>query len=64
MRWIDVRVPIADPGGTHTLYVVYRARSDNASPLKLNWIEFEGQGVTDTAGAPALESTLLPLHDH
>ena len=59
MRWTDIRVPITDPGGTHALYVVYRANGGHASPMKLNWIEFEGRGVTETEGSERQIS-----HDH
>lgn len=43
-KWIDVRVPIADPGGSHALWIIFRPARDGAA-VKLNWIEFEGDGV-------------------
>jgi hypothetical protein len=45
MRWTNTRVPITDPGGTHVLYVV--RRDAGGGPLKLNWLEFHGRGVTE-----------------
>ncbi len=42
--WLDCGLDIVDPGGTHELYVI--ARPGAEEPLKLNWIEFLGPGVT------------------
>jgi hypothetical protein len=47
-----VSIPIPDPGGTHELFVVYRAASGGESPFKFNWFAFEGQGVADERGEP------------
>jgi len=43
-------VPVADPGGTHRLYLVFRAVTGGPTSnlLNLNWVEFGGPGV----GAP------------
>jgi glucose/arabinose dehydrogenase len=43
--WQDVDVTISDPGGAHDLYAVARG-AEPAAPVKLNWIEFRGPGVT------------------
>ncbi len=53
LKWADVTIPICDPGATHELFVIYRAADEDASPLKLNWLEFHGQGVaTGHEGQP------------
>ncbi len=52
LEWSDVRVEVADPGGTHELFVVYAPTDGEDTPLKLTWIEFHGPGVA-TAAAPA-----------
>lgn len=42
--WIDVTVPLSDPGGPHTLYLVFRGPEDEPL-LKLDWLRFEGPGM-------------------
>ncbi|MEJ0091490.1 MAG: ThuA domain-containing protein [Limisphaerales bacterium] len=45
-NYTNVTVSVADPGGTHELYLVF-TRSPQATDLfKLNWMEFVGDGVS------------------
>jgi hypothetical protein len=41
-------VPIADPGGAHRIYLVFRPVSGGPGNnfFNLNWVEFGGQGVS------------------
>ena len=41
----DVTVPISDPGGSHTLYLVFRNAQSRSGLLNLNWIRFHGDGA-------------------
>lgn len=41
----DYNLSVTDPGGTKTLYFVFRAAS-GSSVYNLNWIEFKGPGIT------------------
>lgn len=43
--WKDVSVPITDPGGPFSMYVVFHGL-ENAPLLRLDWIRFEGPGMT------------------
>jgi cytochrome c len=40
--------PVTDPGGTHRLYLVFRSVTGGPTTnlLALNWLEFNGRGVT------------------
>ena len=52
------------PGGTHELFLVYRGPGgDEPAPLKLNWIEFHGEGVRAVEGEPG-EAVEHDDHDH
>jgi PKD repeat protein len=42
----DVTVPITDPGGTHELFFVFFNQSNLANLFNLNWIDFNGAGVS------------------
>ncbi len=42
--WTDVTLPITDPGGPHTMYVVVRGTGDEPL-LKLDWVRFDGPGM-------------------
>lgn len=46
--WTEVTLPVADPGGAHTLYVVVRGAGDEPL-LKLDWIRFDGPGMMEHA---------------
>jgi glucose/arabinose dehydrogenase len=62
LRWLDVRVPVTDPGGTHALHLVARGLDGETAMMKVNWIEFEGPGVTTD---PSESSPAPPTsHDH
>ncbi|GAB5536640.1 MAG: ThuA domain-containing protein [Rubricoccaceae bacterium] len=41
----DVTVPITDPGGSHTLYLVFQNTQSRTGLLNLNWIRFHGDGA-------------------
>ncbi|MFB3132310.1 MAG: PQQ-dependent sugar dehydrogenase, partial [Rhodothermales bacterium] len=43
--WSDITLPIEDPGGTHTLFLVFRG-ADSGTLLQLDWIDFNGAGMT------------------
>lgn len=42
-EWIDVKVDIEDPGGTHELYLVFKG--GEGALFNVNWIDFIGKGV-------------------
>jgi hypothetical protein len=42
--WTDVTMPVTDPGGPHTLYLVVRGQSDDPL-LKVDWLRFDGPGM-------------------
>ena len=42
----DVTAPITDPGGTHTLYFVFRGIPIVPRLFNVNWIDFNGAGVS------------------
>jgi len=54
--YTNITVPISDPGGTHTLYFVFLRNPGDANLFVLNWLEFQGPGLslasTPFAGAP------------
>ncbi len=52
----DVTVPVADPGGTHTLYLVFRNERSSSGLFNLNWFRVHGVG---TAVAPEVPRGLL-----
>ena len=56
-QWATVRTPVTDPGGTHDLFMVFQGSGTGL--LNLNWIEFEGRGVSVNA-APRVEATGSP----
>jgi PKD repeat protein/glucose/arabinose dehydrogenase len=46
--WASQTVPIADPGGLHQIYLVFRSvpgGQGGNNLFNLNWAQFEGQGV-------------------
>ncbi len=49
----DVTVPVTDPGGTHTLYVVFRNEQASGALLNLNWMRAHGSGVAVPPATPA-----------
>src|SRR5438132_2278100 len=43
--YTNITVPLADPGGTHTLYFVFARNPGNQNLFVLNWMEFQGPGI-------------------
>ena len=50
-NYTDVTAPITDPGGTHTLYFVFKGNAGQPGLFNLNWIEFNGPGVSTPPGS-------------
>ncbi len=46
--WESQTFPITDPGGTHDIYLVFRGEGGGFrfTLVRLNWVEFGGQGVS------------------
>jgi len=44
--YTNITVPISDPGGTHTLYFVFLRNPGDANLFVLNWLEFQGPGLS------------------
>ena len=47
--WQSQTLPITDPGGPHRLYFVFRSivgGQTGNNLFNLNWVQFEGQGVS------------------
>ena len=47
--WQSQAVPVADPGGTHKVYLVFRSvpgGQGGNNLFNLNWVQFGGQGVS------------------
>lgn len=49
--YTNVNVNITDPGGTHELYLVFTRNHGATDLFKLNWMEFQGDGVSLTQTA-------------
>ena len=45
-NWREITVPIADPGGVHTLLLDFKSEASKTW-LELDWIRFNGQGVLE-----------------
>jgi len=45
-NWQDVNVPITDPGGTHKLCFVFKRNPNDKLLFNVNWIDFNGNGVS------------------
>jgi cytochrome c len=43
--YTNLDLSITDPGGTHTLYFVFKRNPGDADLFRLNWLEFQGLGV-------------------
>ena len=39
-KWMDLDVPLIDPGGTHELFLVFRHDHQTSRVIYLNWIRF------------------------
>ncbi len=48
----DVTVPITDPGGRHTLYLVFRNERSSNGLLNLNWFRVHGSGAAVAPETP------------
>jgi cytochrome c len=47
--WQSQAFPVADPGGLHKIYLVFRSVTGGQTGgnlFNLNWVEFGGQGVS------------------
>ena len=44
--YTNISVPISDPGGTHTLYFVFLRNPGDKNLFVLNWLEFQGPGLS------------------
>ena len=44
--YTDLAAPIADPGGTHELFFIFRRNPGDDGLFNINWIDFEGPGVS------------------
>ena len=44
--YTDLAAPIANPGGTHELFFVFRRNPGDDGLFNINWIDFQGQGVS------------------
>jgi hypothetical protein len=43
--YINVTLPVSDPGGTHELFLVFQRNPGDSDLLRLNWLRFEGGGI-------------------
>ena len=57
--WKYVTAPITDPGGTHELFFVFYNEPGNDGLFNLNWIDFNGRGVSLNA-APRVTAAAAP----
>jgi cytochrome c len=44
-NYTNLTVPILDPGGTHELFLIFRRNPGDTDLLRLNWMQFEGNGI-------------------
>lgn len=44
--YTNVTATITDPGGTHTIYFVFLGNPGDSNLFVLNWLEFEGSGLS------------------
>ncbi|MGH3005210.1 MAG: ThuA domain-containing protein [Gaiellaceae bacterium] len=55
----NVTAPISDPGGTHELFFVFYNNPGNDGLFNINWIDFNGKGVSLNA-APSVTASADP----
>ena len=55
-NWVNVEVPISDPGGKHDLYFVFKRNPGDVNLFDLNNIEFIGTGVSVDQTPPNIYS--------
>ena len=46
--WRNITLPVEDPGGPHALFLVFYGPGEKTL-MKLDWIQFEGQGIMSDA---------------
>ncbi|MEM8485905.1 MAG: ThuA domain-containing protein [Bacteroidota bacterium] len=51
----DVTIPVEDPGGTHTLYLVFENEPGATDLFNVNWVVFHGPGVRADATVQGLQ---------
>ena len=57
--YTNLEAPIADPGGTHELFFIFRRNPGDDGLFNINWIDFQGPGVSrPPATAVEAESSL------
>ena len=62
--YTDLAAPIANIGGTHELFFVFRRNPGDDGLFNINWIDFEGPGVSRPPGtAKTAKPRLGPLPD-
>ncbi|MDB6017906.1 MAG: domain containing protein [Pedosphaera sp.] len=44
--YTNLTVPVADPGGTHALYLVFLRNPGDINLFVVNWLEFQGPGLS------------------
>ena len=60
--YTDLAAPLANPGGTHELFFIFRRNPGDDGLFNINWIDFEGPGVSRPTGtAKAAKSRIEPL---
>ena len=57
--YTDLAAPIANPGGTHELFFVFRRNPGDDGLFNINWIDFEGPGVSRPPGAAKVAESRL-----
>ncbi|WP_224999710.1 malectin domain-containing carbohydrate-binding protein, partial [Cesiribacter sp. SM1] len=58
--WVNVQVPVTNPGGKHDLYLVFKKSAGDVNLFDLNYVEFKGTGVS-TDNTPAKINTIQAL---
>jgi hypothetical protein len=65
-RWVEYFTPVTtnDRTGGHTLYIVFKSTDAAAEIADINWVDFEGQGVTFEPRVPrGPEEPRIPVSD-
>jgi len=65
--YTNVTLPLADHGGSHDLYLVFKRNPGDTDLLRLNWLEFQGAGVgiplQAFSGTPATVPGVIQAED-
>ena len=56
--WTEVESAIADPGGKHDLFFVFKNNPGESDLFNLNWVEFTGNGVSIDNTPPQVEEVI------